>query len=154
MGSPKRHAFEHATRWCRGRRLKCAWFYGKKTKSILKEHNFDPQGVSDAQCVITEQIAEPVYLEQQTVQKALGMSHLLLLQKHIATDWFFDKSPWFLGVIISGAYLSQSYRSKNLTMTYFRTGIRTIIGAEAFHYPVRHGKEWGHFAIIIRKTFT
>ena len=38
-------------------------------------------------------------------------------------------------------------------MTYFRTGIRTIIGAEAFHYPVRYGKEWGHLAIIIRKNF-
>ena len=47
---------------------------------------------------------------------ALGMSHLLLLQKHVATDWFFDKSPWFLGVIISGAYLSQSYRSKYLNI--------------------------------------
>ncbi|MFM1908639.1 MAG: hypothetical protein RLZZ591_2316, partial [Pseudomonadota bacterium] len=26
-------------------------------------------------------------------------------------------------------------------MTYFHTGTRTIIGAEAFHCPVRDGKE-------------
>jgi hypothetical protein len=37
-----------------------------------------------------------------------------------------------------------------LTMSYFHTGIRTIIGAEAFHCPVRDGKEWYHFAMVIR----
>ena len=35
-------------------------------------------------------------------------------------------------------------------MTYFHTGIRTIIGAEAFHCPVRDGKEWYHLAMVIR----
>ena len=35
-------------------------------------------------------------------------------------------------------------------MSYFHTGIRTIIGAEAFHGPVRDGKEWGHLAMVIR----
>jgi hypothetical protein len=35
-------------------------------------------------------------------------------------------------------------------MSYFHTGIRTIIGAEAFHFPVRYGKEWYHFAMVIR----
>ena len=35
-------------------------------------------------------------------------------------------------------------------MSYFHTGIRTIIGAEAFHCPVRDGKEWGHLAMVIR----
>ena len=35
-------------------------------------------------------------------------------------------------------------------MTYFHTGIRTIIGAEAFHCPVRDGKEWDHLAMVIR----
>lgn len=38
----------------------------------------------------------------------------------------------------------------SLTMTYFHTGIRTIIGAKAFHCPVRDGKEWFHLAMIIR----
>ena len=38
----------------------------------------------------------------------------------------------------------------SLTMTYFHTGIRTIIGAEAFHCPVRDGKEWYHFAMVVR----
>ena len=37
-----------------------------------------------------------------------------------------------------------------LTMSYFHTGIRTIIGAEAFHGPVRDGKEWDHLAMVIR----
>ena len=35
-------------------------------------------------------------------------------------------------------------------MTYFHTGIRTIIGAKAFHCPVRDGKEWGHLAMVVR----
>jgi hypothetical protein len=39
---------------------------------------------------------------------------------------------------------------KSLTMSYFHTGIRTIIGAEAFHGPVRDGKEWYHLAMVIR----
>ena len=38
----------------------------------------------------------------------------------------------------------------SLTMTYFHTGTRTIIGAEAFHFPVRDGKEWDHLAMVIR----
>ena len=38
----------------------------------------------------------------------------------------------------------------SLTMTYFHTGTRTIIGAEAFHCPVRDGKEWYHLAMVIR----
>ena len=38
----------------------------------------------------------------------------------------------------------------SLTMTYFHTGIRTIIGAEAFHCPVRDGKEWDHLAMVVR----
>ena len=39
---------------------------------------------------------------------------------------------------------------KSLTMTYFHTGIRTIIGAKSFHFPVRDGKEWGQLAMVIR----
>ena len=38
-------------------------------------------------------------------------------------------------------------------MSYFHTGIRTIIGAEAFHGPVRDGKEWDHLAMVIRLDF-
>ena len=40
----------------------------------------------------------------------------------------------------------------SLTMSYFHTGIRTIIGAEAFHCPVRDGKEWDHLAICLLYT--
>ena len=29
---------------------------------------------------------------------------------------------------------------------------RTIIGAEAFHGPVRNGKGWGHLAIVVRRS--
>ena len=39
---------------------------------------------------------------------------------------------------------------KSLTMTYFHTGTRTIIGAKAFHCPVRDGKEWYHLAMVVR----
>ena len=44
-------------------------------------------------------------------------------------------------------------RYNSLTMSYFHTGIRTIIGAEAFHCPVRDGKEWDHLAMVIRHNF-
>ena len=40
--------------------------------------------------------------------------------------------------------------ASSLTMTYFHTGIRTIIGAESFHCPVRDGKEWFQLAMVIR----
>ena len=33
-------------------------------------------------------------------------------------------------------------------MSYFHTGTRNIIGAEAFHCPVRDGKEWDHLAMV------
>ena len=42
---------------------------------------------------------------------------------------------------------------KSLTMTYFHTGIRTIIGAKSFHCPVRDGKEWYQLAMVIRHNF-
>jgi hypothetical protein len=48
--------------------------------------------------------------------------------------------------IAAGAFGAGS----SLTMSYFHTGIRTIIGAEAFHCPVRDGKEWDHLAMVIR----
>ena len=35
-------------------------------------------------------------------------------------------------------------------MSYFHTGIRTIIGAKSFHCPVRDGKEWDQLAMVIR----
>ena len=39
---------------------------------------------------------------------------------------------------------------KSLTMTYFHTGICTIIGAKSFHGPVRDGKEWDQLAMVVR----
>ena len=44
-------------------------------------------------------------------------------------------------------------RCKSLTMSYFHTGIRTIIGAKSFHCPVRDGKEWYQLAMVIRHNF-
>jgi hypothetical protein len=46
---------------------------------------------------------------------------------------------------VSGVFLCNS-----LAVTYFRMGIHTIIGAEAFHCPVRDGKEWGHLAMAAK----
>jgi len=40
--------------------------------------------------------------------------------------------------------------NSSLTMSYFHTGTRTIIGAEAFHCPVRDGKEWDHLAMVVK----
>ena len=46
--------------------------------------------------------------------------------------------------------LDEGFSDSSLTMSYFHTGTRTIIGAEAFHCPVRDGKEWDHLAMVIR----
>ena len=46
--------------------------------------------------------------------------------------------------------LTRGLANISLTMSYFHTGTRTIIGAEAFHCPVRDGKEWDHLAMVIR----
>ena len=51
------------------------------------------------------------------------------------------KAPAFAGALIAIG---------SLTMSYFHTGIRTIIGAESFHCPVRDGKEWDQLAMVIR----
>ena len=50
-------------------------------------------------------------------------------------------SPWETGGV---------WGYKSLTMTYFHTGTRTIIGAKSFHCPVRDGKEWCQLAMVIR----
>ena len=39
---------------------------------------------------------------------------------------------------------------RSLTITYFHTGTRTIIGVESFHGPVRDGKGWYQLAMVIR----
>ena len=36
-------------------------------------------------------------------------------------------------------------------MTYFHRRTSTIIGAQAFHCPVRDGKEWDHLAMVVRR---
>ena len=42
--------------------------------------------------------------------------------------------------------------NKSLTITYFHRRPSTIIGAEAFHCPVRDGKEWDHLAMVVRRN--
>ena len=44
-------------------------------------------------------------------------------------------------------------RNKSLTMTYFHRRPSTIIGAKAFHCPVRDGKEWDHLAMVVRRNW-
>ena len=36
-------------------------------------------------------------------------------------------------------------------MTYFHRRTSTIIGAKAFHGPVRDGKAWGHLAMVVKR---
>src|SRR5690348_18094932 len=45
---------------------------------------------------------------------------------------------------------TEAFWNNSLTMSYFHTGTRNIIGAEAFHCPVRDGKEWDHLAMVAR----
>ena len=42
--------------------------------------------------------------------------------------------------------------NKSLTMTYFHGRTSTIIGAKAFHGPVRDGKAWVHFAMVVKRN--
>jgi hypothetical protein len=42
--------------------------------------------------------------------------------------------------------------NKSLTMTYFHRRTSTIIGAKAFHGPVRDGKEWDHLAMVVKRN--
>ncbi len=37
-------------------------------------------------------------------------------------------------------------------MTYFHRRTSTIIGAKAFHGPVRDGKEWDHLAMVVKRN--
>ena len=37
-------------------------------------------------------------------------------------------------------------------MTYFHRRMSTIIGAKAFHGPVRDGKEWDHLAMVVKRN--
>src|SRR5690606_12399329 len=41
---------------------------------------------------------------------------------------------------------------KCLTMTYFHRRTSTIIGAKAFHGPVRDGKAWDHLAMVVKRN--
>ena len=43
-----------------------------------------------------------------------------------------------------------AFRWGCLTVTYFHTGCGTIIGARAFHGPVRDGKGWDRPAVAVR----
>jgi hypothetical protein len=81
-------------------------------------------------------IAYPAGQQYPAGDQPLRISRLLRLRK--------NKGP---------ALLPGLRRHYSLTMSYFHTGIRTIIGAEAFHCPVRDGKEWGHLAMVIRLNF-
>ena len=69
----------------------------------------------------------------------------------------FETFTFSLPLTGSGKKNAQSrdwaFHCNSLTMTYFHTGIRTIIGAEAFHCPVRDGKEWYHLAMVVRHNF-
>ena len=37
-------------------------------------------------------------------------------------------------------------------MTYFHRRMSTIIGAKAFHGPVRDGKGWDHLAMVVKRN--
>ena len=61
------------------------------------------------------------------------------------------KNPLFVGggFVVLQVDLRGGIRS--LTMTYFHRRMPTIIGAGAFHRPVRDGKGWFHSAMVVRQ---
>ena len=46
--------------------------------------------------------------------------------------------------------MAEAFKRDSLTMPYFHNRMITIIGAKAFHGPVRDGKEWFHLAMVVR----
>ena len=66
--------------------------------------------------------------------------------EYVDASWFDFQSTKKNAPSIEGAFSG----CNSLTMSYFHTGTRTIIGAKAFHCPVRDGKEWYHLAMVIR----
>ena len=68
----------------------------------------------------------------------------------LSTLFAFSSLPCSAGERRKRPALAGRFGCKSLTMTYFHTGTRTIIGADAFHCPVRDGKEWYHVAMVIR----
>ena len=48
------------------------------------------------------------------------------------------------------ADVQQGGVERSLAVTYFPRAIRSIIGAEVFHGPVRDGKAWDHLAMAAR----
>ena len=65
-----------------------------------------------------------------------------------AREWFSDPQRQNPRPMKGGGFEG----CNSLTMTYFHTGTRTIIGAESFHCPVRDGKEWYQLAMVIRRN--
>jgi hypothetical protein len=75
----------------------------------------------------------------------MNLSHSILTL-HSAIVW----GPVENGKEKGPSHLTGPFSINSLTMSYFHTGTRTIIGAKAFHCPVRDGKEWYHLAMVIR----
>ena len=46
----------------------------------------------------------------------------------------------------------EGFSNSSLTMSYFHTGTRTIIGAGLFHGPVRDGKGWVQAAMAAKRN--
>src|SRR3546814_17807905 len=64
------------------------------------------------------------------------------------TDTLFPYTTLFR----SPGYTGWGFLDKSLTMTYFHRRTSTIIGAKAFHGPVREGKEWDHLAMVVKRN--
>jgi hypothetical protein len=98
-------------------------------------------------CAPTEKVAD-------SVNKKSGRKKLPA--KWTKTERFSTEDPFILTAQRKNPRLNYQpgvYLGNNsLTMTYFHTGIRTIIGAESFHCPVRDGKEWYQLAMVIRRN--
>ena len=75
---------------------------------------------------------------------SLQISFKKLTRQNICLHLYKAQTPRYTG------YEGVWGAGKSLTMTYFHTGIRTIIGAKSFHCPVRDGKEWYQLAMVIR----
>ena len=67
----------------------------------------------------------------------------IFLFRPIKNPLFSGGGFWYPGVYAGGI--------RSLTMTYFHRRMPTIIGAGAFHRPVRDGKGWFHSAMVVRQ---
>ncbi len=84
---------------------------------------------------------------------------ILISTNCVELNGWYKKSPLFewafcfidVDFLINWCWFLINLGIGSLTMSYFHMRMHTIIGAKAFHGPVRDGKGWYHLAMVVRQ---